>query len=281
MYINIYSLVLVHKYINIPILEVEPMAKVITIGLQKGGVGKTTTAGALCYLLSNSGYKVLAVDMDSQGNLSDLLSQEDVEFFSGKTILEAFEIGQAEPFIHKVNDHLHVLPADDYLATLARFLYTTYKGSNKSIALRELLEPVKDRYDFIVIDTPPSLSEPMVNAICASDFVVVLAESSKWAFSAIPRFLETVEFSRNNINTGLKVAGILRTMNDVRRADSKAFVEVIGEEYSELCFDVVIRRKATTGRISLDGLYDNKELNQALDQYQEFYKELLDRVQNG
>lgn len=254
------------------------MTKIITIGLQKGGVGKTTTAGTLCYLLSNNGYKVLAVDMDSQGNLTDLLTQQEDGYFAEKTILEAFESGQADSFIYEVNDYLHVLPSDDFLATLARFLYRKYKGSNISLALRELLDPVKDRYDFIIIDTPPSLSEPMVNAICASDYVVVLAESSKWAFNAIPRFLDTVEYSKTNVNPGLEVLGILRTMNDVRRADSKAFVEVIGEVYEDLCFDVVIRRKASTGRISLEGLFENKELDQALIQYVEFYEELLTRV---
>ncbi|HER2025569.1 AAA family ATPase [Bacillus infantis] len=254
------------------------MAKIITIGLQKGGVGKTTTAGTLCYLLAEDGYKVLGVDMDSQSNLSNLLTQHDDTYFEGSTVLEAIEDGEVEPYIYKVTENLHVLPSDDYLATLAKFLYTEWKGRNQSLALRELLDQVRDKYDYIIIDTPPSLSEPMVNAICASDYVVVLAESSKWAFNAIPRFLETVEFSQQNINPNLKVAGILRTMNDVRRADSKAFVEVIGEEYPELCFDVVIRRKASTGRISLEGLFDNKELNQALDQYQEFYKELLQRV---
>ncbi|MCA1042006.1 AAA family ATPase [Bacillus infantis] len=254
------------------------MAKIITIGLQKGGVGKTTTAGTLCYLLAEDGYKVLGVDMDSQSNLSNLLTQHDDTYFEGCTVLEAIEDGEVEPYIYKVTENLHVLPSDDYLATLAKYLYTEWKGRNQSLALRELLDQVRDKYDYIIIDTPPSLSEPMVNAICASDYVVVLAESSKWAFNAIPRFLETVEFSQQNINPNLKVAGILRTMNDVRRADSKAFVEVIGEEYPELCFDVVIRRKASTGRISLEGLFDNKELNQALDQYQEFYKELLQRV---
>lgn len=254
------------------------MTKVITIGLQKGGVGKTTTAGSLCYLLAKDGYKVLAVDMDSQGNLSDLLTQQEDGYFDGLTILEAFEKGQASPFIYEVNENLHVIPADDYLATLPRYLYRKYKGSNVSLALRELIDPIKENYDYVIIDTPPSLGEPMVNSICASDYVVLLAESSKWAYNAIPRFLETVNYSKNSVNPGLKVLGILRTMNDVRRADSKLFVEVIGEEYPELCFDVVIRRKASTGRISLEGLFENKELDNALNQYVDFYKELLERV---
>ena len=260
-------------------------ATVITVGLQKGGVGKTTTTGILAYFLAKDGYKVLAIDMDSQGNLTDLLSQQDdLEFFNERTILEAFEVGSVEDFIYPVNDNLHLLPSNDYLSTLAKLLYTDPEWKNKSnkvIALREILEPVLYDYDFIVIDTPPSLGEPMTNSICASDYVVLLAESSKWAFTAVPRFLETVEYAQKNINPDLQVLGILRTMNDVRRADSKAFVDLIKEYWPDLCFDEVIRRKAATGRISIEGLFDNKELSSALEQYQKFYKELMNRVQNG
>jgi chromosome partitioning protein len=258
-------------------------AKVITIGLQKGGVGKSTTSGILAYFLSEEGYKVLAVDMDSQGNLTDLLTQKDLEYFAGQTILEAFETKNIKDYIYEINHKLHILPADDYLATLSKLLYTSpqWKHINeKNFALKEILEPVIHDYDYVIIDTPPSLSEPMVNAICASDYVIILAEGSKWAFSAIPRFLETVEFAQENINPDLKVLGILRSMNDVRRADTKAFVEIIKEEWPELCFDVVIKRKASTGRISMDGLFDNKELASAIDQYKLFYKELKERVGN-
>ncbi|KAB2328967.1 ParA family protein [Cytobacillus depressus] len=258
----------------------EKRAKVITVGVQKGGVGKSTTSGVLSYLLSQDGYKVLVVDMDSQSNVTDLLTQKDVEDFQGMTVLEAFEDGSVEDYIYQVNENLHVVPSDDYLATLAKNLYRKWKHfDDVNTALKEILEPVIYDYDFIIIDTPPSLSEPMVNAICASDYVLVLAESSKWSMTAVPRFLETVEYAQQNINPNLKVLGILRTMNDVRRADSKAFVELIKEFWPDLCFDVVIRRKAATGRISMEGLFDNNELASALEQYKIFYKELKQRVE--
>ncbi|MBT2757946.1 ParA family protein [Mesobacillus foraminis] len=253
------------------------MAKVITFGIQKGGVGKSTTSGIISYLLANDGYKVLTIDMDSQGNVTDLLTNLEPSEFEGETILEAFEANDIKPYIHQVTENLHIVPADDYLATLARFLYTNFRG-NISLALNDLIEPVKGEYDFIIIDTPPSLSEPMVNAVCSSDYVVVLAESSKWAFTAIPRFIDTVEFAAKNVNPNVKVAGILRTMNDSRRADSKAFVELIGEEYPNTVFKTVIKRKASTGRIAIEGLFENKELNEALDQYYEFYHELKNRI---
>lgn len=255
-------------------------ATVITVGIQKGGTGKSTTCGMLAYMLANDGHKVLVIDMDSQGNVTDLLTGLDPEEFAGQTIIEAFEEQNIEPYIIEVTEQLHVVPADDYLATLPKLLYLdkVYKGKTLPLALSDLISPVLDNYDYVLIDTPPSLGEPMVNAVCASDYVVILAESSKWALTAIPRFIETVQYAAKEVNPKLQIAGILRTMNDSRRSDSKAFVELIGETYSMLVFDTVIRRKASVGRLSMDGFFDNRELPDALKEYKKFYKELMERV---
>ncbi|MFP5116124.1 ParA family protein [Bacillaceae bacterium C204] len=257
-------------------------AKVITISLQKGGVGKSTTTGILAYLMAQEGFKVLVVDMDSQGNVSDLLLQfDDIEDINGSTIIQAFEVGNIKPFIHKT-DHpnIDVVPADDFLATLARLLYTDslYRNENANIALHNLLEPIKDGYDYILIDTPPSLGEATANSLVASDYVIVLAEGSKWAFTAIKRFLGTVDHAKVVRGHEIDVMGILRTMTDSRRSDMKAYVEVIGEQYSELIFDTIIKRKAATGRISIEGLFNNPEIKDALDQYYKFYAEVKQRL---
>lgn len=254
------------------------MAKVVTFGIQKGGVGKSTTSGIISYLLAKDGYRVLVVDMDSQGNVSDLLLQMEPEEFEDKTILEAFAEEDIEPYILEASENLHVVPSDDYLAQLAKLFYTVLKPKDPSMSLRKLLKPIQDRYDYIIIDTPPSLSEPMINAVCASDYVVIMAESSKWAFTAIKRFRATIEAASDQKGLDIKIAGILRTMNDSRRADSKAFVELIEDVYPELVFDTVIKRKASTGRIALEGLFENKELKEALEQYYDFYKEFKIRV---
>lgn len=256
------------------------MTKVITVGLQKGGTGKTTTAGILCYLLAKDGNKVLAVDMDSQGNLSDLLGNSD-NYYQGWSIIEAFEDMDTSGCIHNVGENMDLLPANDFLSMFAKWLYMKSDYRHKTHqALKDLLEPIKDQYDYIIIDTPPSLAEPMVNAVSASDFIIVLSEGSKWAFDAIPRFLETIETGKQMVNPEIEVLGILRTLNDVRRSDSKVFVEVIGETYPELVFDTIIKRKAATGRISFEGLFENKELKEAIIQYKLFYKEVLQRVES-
>ncbi|MBU8908245.1 ParA family protein [Desertibacillus haloalkaliphilus] len=254
------------------------MTKIITVGLQKGGVSKTTTSGILSYILSQN-HNVLAIDMDSQGNLSQFLSDVDDVFeeFEDQTVLEGIKSGDVRPFIHKLSDTMHLLPANDYLATISQFLYRKYEG-NPSLALKQSLQPVMDDYDYIIIDTPPSLSEQTINALSASTHVLIVTEASQFSFRAIDRFLDMVEGVKERTNPDLKELGILRTLNDSRRTDSKAIVEIIAEEYDDLCFDTIIQRRAATGRLAVYGFFDNPELSQAIKQYKNFVKEVIERV---
>lgn len=250
-------------------------ATVITYSLQKGGVGKTTTCGLSAFLLSEMGYKVLAVDMDSQGNLTQMVSgYDDLETFYQETIKEALEFGDVNPFIKIVSDNLHYVPADDYLVLIA-----DYKGPiPKSTLLRNAIEKAKKEYDFILIDTPPNLSIQTINALIASDYVVILFETAKFSYNAIPRFLDSIEGAKNNGNPDLKIAGILATLSDSRRNDSKELLELINEEYKDLVFKTIIPRRAAIGRLSVYGFFDNPEIRQAAKAHEDFVKELLNRV---
>lgn len=267
------------------------MAKVITLGLQKGGVSKTTTTGILAHLMSDDQYKVLAVDMDSQGNLTELLTNQSANNFFERSIFEAIAYKDPESYIYKVNKYLDVLPANNFLASFARWLYTkwlphTEKGEVKvdyeGTHINQLnltLEMVKDQYDYILIDTPPALSEQTTNALVSSDYVVVLFEASKFCYSAIPNFMETVEHVQKVVD--LDVLGILRSLNDNRRKDAHFFNGLIAKDYPELVFDTVITRKASTGRLPLKGFEENDELEEALTQFNNFYKELLHRMKES
>jgi chromosome partitioning protein len=253
------------------------MAKVITFGIQKGGSSKTTTSGVAAYLLSKE-HRVLAVDMDSQGNLSELLTQRDIYDFHGRTIFEALQVQDAKDFIHKITDNLHIITADDHIARFASWLYSgAYKG-NMSLVLMETLESVQDNYDYIIIDTPPALGEQTINALAAAHWVVAMFEASKFCYSALSRFLETCVHIQERVNRDMQIAGILRCMIDTRRTDNKALIELVEEEYTETCFQTVITRTAAAGRLSINGFIDNPELNQAVSQYRHFIEELLDRV---
>ncbi|CAI8945294.1 chromosome partitioning protein [Brevibacillus sp. IT-7CA2] len=255
------------------------MATVICFGIQKGGCSKTTTAGIVSHMFSR-GYKVLAVDMDCQGNLTELLTDKTANEFSDQTILEALRDTNAEPYIYKINENLDILPANNLLAILPRTLFEMFGLKSQAIylQLKEILQPLQDKYDYIIIDTPPSLSEHTMNALVASDYVVVMYESSAWCYSAVPNFLDSVEVAKQ-LNPRLNIVGILRTLNDVRRYDSKAFNDLIAEEYPELVFETILKRKAATGRLSYYGFKNNPtEINEALDQFEDFFKEMNARV---
>lgn len=256
------------------------MAVTISFGIQKGGSGKTTTSGIVAYLLSRD-YKVLACDMDGQGNLSQMLTGVDDPYeFGDNTIFEAIKAEDAEPFLYKVSDNLDVLVGDELINTLASYLYRELlpKGKNIQEALKSTLSTVADNYDYIIIDTPPALGEQTYNALTASDFVVVMFETSKFCHSALDSYFETIEHVKNNTNPNLEVAGILRTMIDNRRGDNKHYIELIQEEYPELCFKEVIQRTAVVGRAPVFGFTDNPELKQITNQYEGFVKELISIV---
>ncbi|CAM3848606.1 ParA family protein [Marinicrinis lubricantis] len=252
------------------------MAKIISFGIQKGGCGKTTSSGITAYLLSQH-QKVLAVDLDSQGNLTELLTQTDIYDFTGSTVLEALKEQDASDYIYPLTDNLHILTAEDLLATFSRYLYTEFRG-NKALVLKQTLQKVENHYDYIIIDTPPALGDQTINALAASDAVVIMFETSKFCYSALSRFVETVGHAQDKLNPNLKIAGILRTLIDNRRSDAKAFIELVEEEYPNYPFHTIINRKAATGRIPIHGLTENPEINQAIDQYHDFVQELIQRV---
>jgi len=267
------------------------MTKIVTFGLQKGGVSKTTTTGIMSYLFSKDNKKVLAVDFDSQGNLTELLTNEPANNFINNSIFEAIafrDYKEPHNYIKKVSENLSILPANNLLASYSRWLYTKQMPSiegkldYQGAAVQQLyltLNVIKNEYDYIFIDTPPALSEQTTNALAASDFVVVLYECSKFCYSAIDNFMETVELIQSSVNKDLVNLGISRTLSDNRRKDAHFFNKVIEKDYPELIFNTIINRKATTGRLPLQGFEQNKELNDALFQYHDLYEEMVNRME--
>lgn len=253
-------------------------AKIISFGIQKGGSSKTTTSGVISYLLSKD-YKVLAIDMDSQGNLTEFLTGRDVVDFSGHTILEAMQNQDASDYIYPIDDRLHLIAADDLLATFSRWLYSDYRTGDRSKVLNETLKPVMNNYDYIILDTPPALGDLTINSLAASDYVVAMFEASIFCYSALGRFLETCWHVRERVNPNMAVAGILRGLIDARRTDNKALISQVEEVYGEMCFNTVLKRNAAAGRLPITGFENNTEIDQAVGQYREFLKELLVRVE--
>ena len=259
------------------------MAKVVTVGLQKGGVGKTTSAAIISYLLSLE-HKVLAIDMDTQGNLSEMFLQTDIQRLIQNrqikgTILEALIEQNATPYIIPFSSQLDLLVATDELAILPRYIYENIPQGERALLLCKILTSLQDIYDYIIIDTPPALTETTLNALGASNGVLVLFECSLFARSALDRFFDTIGTTQQ-INPKLKVLGILPTMIEQRRADPKLLLESLKTDnfYGQFVLPMIIKRKATIGRLPIYGFKENRELLSACEPYIAVVKELIERV---
>lgn len=265
------------------------MGKIISYGIQKGGVGKTSVTAMSAYLLTKRGHKVLCVDFDSQGNLTQFLTQKTPYEFTKKTVFEACKAQDARQFIHNVGDNLDLLPAEDFLSQFSRFLYTEYatniparrQGDPNalSLVLKDTLYTVKDDYDYILIDLPPNLGEQTINGMAASDYAVVMFQSEPFCYDALDRYLETLESVIERISPTTALAGILTSMIDQRTSLSQYIYKQAKENYGDLLFESVIIRRARVPEMSFEGIQANTAKDrEVLKMYESYLEELIDRV---
>lgn len=254
------------------------MGTTISIGVQKGGVGKSSTTCITSFLLAEKGYKVLAVDFDSQGNTTQILSQRDIYSFEENTVLNAIIDFDPTKYIINLSEHLDLLPADDILATLTNQMAECNRFVPTS--LKETLEVVKDNYDFIIIDTPPNLGDLSVAALTASDYVVVMLQSEPLCFKAIPRYIQLIDLLRGRgLAPTIELAGILPSMSDSRTRIDSSIIEKARLDYKDWVFDTVIKRRNRIKEFSILGIQNStREDKEALEQYEQFVEELLNRV---
>lgn len=253
------------------------MARIISIGIQKGGCGKTTTVGLASYILSHK-YKVLAVDFDPQGNLTQFLTQKPLEFFEDRTVLEAIKTSNPEPYIYQVSKNLHILPADDYLSYLTKFLYEKYEGM-RNMALWNILRKIEKYYHYILIDMPPSLGEHTVNGIVASNYAVAVMQPEMFCYDALKRYIDTLNFIKREVRRDLEFIGILPTMTDARVTLDETIIEKAREEYGDLVFNTIIKRRSKFKEYCVTGITDGTAADrEALSTYIDFVGELVERV---
>lgn len=259
------------------------MGITLAFGIQKGGCGKTTSSSITSYLLSREGNKVLAVDFDSQGNMTQFLTQRNIYDFTQKTVLEAMKEKNPRPYIYPITDNLHILTAEDFLSTLPSWLHNEYRGKgNITTVLKETLAVVKDQYDYIIIDCPPNLGDQTINALTAADYAVVMLQSEKFCYDALDRYLEfLIDGIQEKTNPDLVLAGILSCMLDARTTLDNTILDQAREEYNGMLFKTVIKRKSRIKEYTVTGLQDHTKADkEALEPYYQFIKELKERVES-
>ena len=249
------------------------MGKIVSIANQKGGVGKTTTSINLSTVLATKGKKVLLIDADPQGNATSGVGvDKDQQFSVYDVLIEDIEI---ENTLQKTKvKNLELCPSNINLAGAEVQLVGM---ENREHRLKQKLDNIKDEYDFIIIDCPPSLGLVTLNAFTASDSVLIPIQCEYYALEGLGQLLNTIELVKQHMNKSLQIEGALLTMYDVRTNLSNQVVREVKKYFGDKVYKNVIPRNVKLSEAPSYGLpitmYDAK--SKGAKSYDKFAKEFL------
>ncbi len=250
---------------------------IIAIANQKGGVGKTTTALNLAYYLAKLGKATLLIDFDPQGNATSGLgvSKTDMPCSMSDVILEKCHINDA--IFPTEYDKLDLAPSQ---STLANAEVELAKADRRFVRMRNEIADLKKRYDFVIIDCPPSLSLLTVNSLIAAKYVIMPVQTEFYALEGLGQLLETMKIIRAGMNPGLELLGVLPTMVDSRTVLSTQVIAEIKKHFGQKVFINAIPRNIRLAEAPSHGIpigeYDR--FSKGARSYKAFAKEVINRV---
>ncbi|AGB20322.1 ParA family protein [Thermoanaerobacterium thermosaccharolyticum] len=253
------------------------MGKIIAIANQKGGVGKTTTTINLGYSLSASGKKVLCVDMDPQSNMTSGfgIDNSSLNCTTYNILIEGRNIKEALITLNEMNG-ISIVPSSIQLAGAEIELVPML---SREFRLKNTLNDVKDDYDYILIDCPPSLGLLTINALTAADSVLVPIQCEYYALEGLTQLMNTINLIKKNINHSLEIEGVVLTMFNARTNLSIQVVDEVKKYFKGKVYGTIIPRNIRLGEAPSFGkpisLYDPH--SKGAEAYEELAKEIIER----
>ncbi len=235
------------------------MGRAIVVANQKGGVGKTTTAINLAACLAEAGQKVLAIDMDPQGNMTSGLGVDKDEIENTVYELLLGECSVEECVQKEVIENLSVIGSNINLSAAEIELIGE---EDKEYILQKAVAPIRDNYDFIIIDCPPSLSMLTINSMCLADTVLVPIQCEYYALEGLTQLIHTINLVQERLNPSLEMEGVVFTMYDARTNLSLQVVENVKNNLEQTIYKTIIPRNVRLAEAPSYGmpinLYDTK-----------------------
>jgi chromosome partitioning protein len=255
------------------------MAKIISLINQKGGVGKTTTAINVATYLAEAGKLVLLVDLDPQGNASSGLGIDIRNLEKG--IYHAIVSGQhpRDIILHLEDSKHDILPSSQDLAGAGIELV---HFENREFRLYEVLRQIRTEYDYIIIDSPPSLGLLTINGLVASDEVLIPVQTEYYALEGLSQLLQTIELVQKHLQPNLKVMGAVLTMYDKRNRLARQVVREMRNHFPGHVFDSVIPRSVRLAEAPSYGksILNFDSLSKGARSYKNLVREILEKDEN-
>jgi len=227
------------------------MGKIIAVANQKGGVGKTTTSVNLAASLAATNHKILLIDFDPQANATMGLGVDKKALTVSVYEVLTTDCPVEQAVIRLQHTALELLPAN---ADLAAAQVELLKRDARERALAEVVDPLRERYEFIVIDCPPSLNILTVNALVAADSILIPMQCEYYALEGLSDLMDTLRNVRESVNPRLRIEGLLRTMFDARSRLSKEVSEQLTEHFADAVFRTIIPRTIRLAEAPSHGL---------------------------
>lgn len=246
-------------------------AKVFSFSQHKGGVGKTTTTATLGAALAQKGNKVLVIDLDAQQNLTySLMNDEPVE-----SVYESLTQGKPLPIV-TIKENLDLVPASITLANAEIVLST--KMAREGI-LKNLLSPIKDKYDYILLDCPPSLGIVTSNALVAADKLIIPMTAEGLPLKGLKMLDEVVAEVKKFINPGLEIGGVILTRFNNRKTLNKEILNSLDNAYNGKVFKTKIRENIALAETTLchQSIFDYAPQSNGAKDYMELADEFIER----